>query len=163
MGLATLVLARCLAADGEVEALTIQHEQEMDVATSVGQPLQDAGDRHAAGTHSEKVANGACELAGILGEIEARKQRRSAEILCVSRMVKRLPVTQGRVIHLYYIKRLTLTAIARRMNFSYGYLRRVKADGLAALEKLPDEEVEAMLPPDYPKTLTEREVAGGRG
>ena len=163
MSRAALVLKRCFAADGEIEALKFDYEIEQEVATAVGQELTAAGDRHAAGTHNEKVANGGCEMARKLEAIEKRKNNRSAERIAVARMLKRLPLAQGRLIHLYYIKGTPLGMAADKLGYSYGYARRVKNEAVERLEKIPDDEITAMMPPDYCWELTAQEIADREG
>ena len=163
MSRAALILRRCFAADGEIEALQFQYDLEREMATDVSPKLEAAGDRHAAGTHSEKVAKGGCEMANRLDEIEKRKACRSAEKIAVARMLKRLPLSQGKLIHLYYIKRIPLGVAAHKLGFSYGYARRVKKEAIEKLEAIPDDEVTAMMPPDYTFTLTEQEIAASEG
>jgi hypothetical protein len=158
MSRAALVLKRCFAADGEIEALQFGYDLEKEMATDVSQKLEAAGDRHAAGTPNEKVANGGCEMARKLEEIEARKACRSAERIAVARMLKSLPLSQGKLIHLYYIQHIPLGMAAHKLGYSYGYARRMKTETVEKLEAIPDEEITAMMPPEYSFTLTRQEV-----
>lgn len=156
---AKLVLERCLAADREIQELEDSYQLELDVATSVGQRLTDTGDRHPVGTHNERVANTAVELAGKGGAIEARRARKRAEVIAVAKLLKRLPPVYGRLINLYYIGHAQIGTIAREMHYSYGYVRNLKADAVARLCEVPDCEVEVLMPDGYDWALTERERA----
>lgn len=149
MNLATMVLERCLQAEHDIKELEASYQLAKDVATSVGQRLEDTGDRHAVGTHNERVANSGCELAEIAKAIEARRMARTAEVLAVARMIKRLPALLGKVVNLYYIERKSLQAIAGTLGYSYGYTRQLRVDALGRLGEIPDDDVAGMLPEGY--------------
>ncbi|MDD3212196.1 MAG: hypothetical protein PHY64_00885 [Eubacteriales bacterium] len=163
MSKAMLVLERCLAAESEISELKARYEWQLDAATAVSQKLEPAGDRHAAGTNSEAVATNACELAELRDAVCERERRRSAEVIGVTRMLKRLSMNHARLIQLCYVKRLPLGAVAKKMGYSYGYIRVLKGEALARVAEISDGEVAAVMPDWYPWSLTSQELAASNG
>lgn len=157
MSKAMLVLERCLVAENEISELRARCQWQLDAATAVSQKLEPAGDRHAAGTNSEAVATNACELAMLKDAVNDRERRRSAEVIGVTRMLKRLSMNHAKLIQLCYVKRLPLGAIAKKMGYSYGYIRILKGEALEKVDEISDAEVAAMMPDWYPFDLTPQE------
>lgn len=72
-----------------------------------------------------------------------------AETKAARKLLDHLPSEQSNVLHLYYIRGLTLNAIALRKRISYSYVRRMKKSAEKTLEAFDGAELEALLPKWY--------------
>lgn len=158
MSYAMLILERCLTAENEIAEMKKRYAWQLEAATAADQALEPAGDRHATGTPGDAFAGAACELAAQQDEITERERRRSAEVIGVTKMLKRLSLLHAQLIQLCYVKRLPMGAVAAKMGYGYGYVRQVKMDALAKVAEIPDAEAAALMPPWYPLSLTPQEL-----
>ena len=57
-----------------------------------------------------------------------------------------LAENESAVLHQFYIKRQKIPAIARKLGFTEGYIRKLKTMGERMLDELPQETVRGALP-----------------
>ena len=74
----------------------------------------------------------------------------AVELMATSALSDRLsPSVLGQIIFLYYGKALTVRAVAKRVKYTEGYVRRLRRDAEDQLKALPAEDVDELLPPWY--------------
>lgn len=150
MNRVTVILDRCRAATDDLRLLKARYDWALEGACDISSTPEPAGDRRPDGLHSERVADGALELAQKKEMLERRTQCKKAEEQAARRMLGRLGYVSGSVIRCYYIQRMTLAATAAKLKYSYGYVRSVRREALAKLEAMGDEEATRLMPEWYP-------------
>ena len=76
-----------------------------------------------------------------------RRARALGAAACV--LLDALPEGESSVLHAYYVKRLKMPAIAKRMGYTEGYIRKLKKEGENLMDALPADTVAACLPAWY--------------
>ena len=73
----------------------------------------------------------------------------ATELLVANRLLDRLPELQRTIMARYYLESMTLTAVAKDIGYSYGYVRVQKSDACAKMNHIPTKEIGALLPAWY--------------
>ena len=145
------ILRRCREASGEIARLRVRIQQRRDAMTSIGAaPPDDKGGSRARGD-PDRIGRLVAEVDALEKAIEGREQEYAVETAAACVLLDTLPELDSRVLHAYYVKRESVTVIARRLKYQDGYLRKVKSRGEKALTALPGETVTAALPAWYIK------------
>lgn len=141
------VMERCRSANAERRAVENRIQRYRDSATRITSAIGGVGGR---GTSEPD------KLTTIMGEIDAlerrvaqRNREYAAEVAAANRLLDSLPETEARVLSLYYIRGMTLSAVARELTYSYGYIRAVKGSGCRILGSVPEGDVRQLLPAWY--------------
>ena len=145
---AMTVLRRCRASGADLEALDVWIRQRRDAVTTITVNLDRAGGR---GPASDRMASAAAEIADMERQQRDRRERQAVELVAVSLLAERLPPVQGQVLYLYYGKGLTLRAVAKRVRYTEGYVRKLRREAEEALRQVPPGEVDELLPAWYVK------------
>lgn len=143
---AMTVLRRCRASGADLEALDVRIRQRRDAVTTITVSLDRAGGR---GPASDRMASAAAEIADMERQQRDRRERQAVELVAVSLLAERLPPVQGQVVYLYYGKAMTLRAVAKRVRYTEGYVRKLRREAEEELRRVPHEEVDELLPAWY--------------
>lgn len=142
------VLARCRQADEDIAAIESNIAWYRELATNVTPKMDPIGGGHGGGIKDQTAAY-AVEIARLEGNLETRKREKDAEEVASTKLINLLPVTVRSVMHRFYVMRETLNMVASHENYSYGYTRNMKADGLKMAREINESDVRTALPDWY--------------
>ena len=142
------VLERCRRAEADRRAVESRIQRYRDSATRITSTIGGEGSR---GTSDQD------RMAAIMGEIDqleraagVRRREYAAELAAANRLLDGLPEVECAVLDRFYLRGLSMAAVARVLGYSYGYVRGVKVQAQAALSAIPESEVARLLPDWYP-------------
>lgn len=144
---AMTIFRRCREAGADIEALEMKIRQRRDALTQVTQTLDTTGGGK--GPAGDRMAGVVAAIADLDARIRDRRERQAVEIAAACVLMDTLEEKYARVLHLYYVKGLTVRAAARRMKYSEGYVRKLKREAEDAAGALDPETVRASLPDWY--------------
>lgn len=151
---AVQILERCRQASQDRESIEQRIQRYRDGAMSISKYGVSAGGHGAGG--GDKLA----EIASQIDEAERARDQRdreyAAEVAAACTLLDKLPDMESRVLHLFYVQGYTLNMIAKRVPVSYGYARKLKADGMALAAAIDLTEVARALPAWYIKQELQR-------
>lgn len=148
---AMTILTRCRAAEADMRRLRQRIRQRREAAESITPVTTDTGSRQPSNGEPDRLAVLLCAITELEAALEAREKARRVEVAAVCVYLDTLEETESTVIHRYYVTRLKVSAIAAEMNFTEGYIRRLKVEAERKLDALSDADVRAALPPWYLK------------
>ena len=151
------ILKRCRTADGDMTRIRQRIQRRREAMECITPRMDAAGGRGPA--ESDKVSAFVAAITQLEAELAARDQARSAEVASACVLLDTLPDVEGSVLHAYYVKRLSIPAIARRMGYTDGYIRKLKKGGEALLDALPADVITDSLPAWYLRDRPERPSA----
>lgn len=140
---AITILKRCRAAQEDMEQLRRRIEQRRGILD--GMSAQQAGPGEGA---RQRVAESVSQLEGAL---TARRESYEAEKVAVCALIDTVPSMEGQVLYDYYVRRWVTSEIARKENYTEGYVRKAKRNGERLLDMLTEAQVDRLLPPWYLK------------
>lgn len=143
---AMTIFRRCREAKTDIEALEMRIRQRRDALTQVTQAMGDGGGR---GSPSDRMGTVVAAIADMSAQIEQRQQRQSVEIAAACVLLDMLEEKYSRVLHLYYVKGLTVRAVAKRLKYSEGYMRKLKRDAEDAAMEIDQDTVRGCVPEWY--------------
>ena len=157
------ILERCRQAPQDRESIEQRIQRYRDGAMSISKYGVSAGGHGAGG--GDKLAEIASQIDEAARALAQREREYVAEVAAACTLLDRLPDLEGRVLHLYYVQGYTLSVISERMHNSYGYVRKLKGDGMVLAAAIDLVEVARALPAWYLEQelerLTELAQAGG--
>ncbi|MEG1358366.1 MAG: hypothetical protein RSE23_01755 [Clostridia bacterium] len=142
------IMRRLRQADGDLADIQGDIDRYMDIATNASPQLGDKGYGHGGG-EKDKTAAYAVELARLKEALTRRAQEQEAEKAAVCKLIGMLPPTVRGVLHHYYVMGETLAEASQRLRYSYGYTRKIKADGMRMAAEIDEGEAAALLPGWY--------------
>lgn len=142
------VFARCRRADEDIETIRADIARYREIATNVTPKMDTIGGGHGGGA-KDRMAGYAVEIARLEEQLEQRMREREAEAVACTRLIGMLPPTVRSVMHRYYVMRETLNLVAVHEKYSYGYTRKMKADGVRMVREIEEGEVRGALPGWY--------------
>ena len=141
------IMERCRAAETDKRAVSNKIQRYRESAERITSAIGGIGAR----STSEPD-----KLAAIMGEIDElermigrRGREYAAELAAANKLLDRLPEMECRVLDKFYLRGMSLAAIARDLSYSYGYIRSVKVAGCRCLEEIPESDVRQLLPKWY--------------
>jgi len=141
------ILEACRAAPAEIRAIEQRRQEYLETAEAMGRAPDPTG--VSGGGSGDKTGSFATLAADQARLKKVRQARMQAETKAARKLLDHLPSEQSNVLHLYYIRGLTLNAIALRKRISYSYVRRMKKSAEKTLEAFDGAELEALLPKWY--------------
>ncbi|NLV59207.1 MAG: hypothetical protein GXY67_10640 [Clostridiales bacterium] len=142
------VFERCRAADEDIRRIEADIERYRDAATNVSPRLDSTGGGGCS-VEKDRVGTLVAEVDRLQRAVQQRIARKCAEIDASCKLIDRLPPTVRSVMHRYYVKGESLNEVAKRMKYSYGYVRKMKSDGVRMAMEIDKEDVAAALPDWY--------------
>lgn len=143
---AMTILIRCRRSNADLAELEEKARQRRDAVTTITAALDREGGR---GPATDRIASAAAAVADIETQAERRRERQAVELVAVVQLSDMLPGIQGRIIYLYYGKALTVRAVAKRVKYTEGYVRRLRRIAEDTLRMLPEAQVESLVPQWY--------------
>lgn len=139
---AITILKRCRAAQGDMEQLRRRIEQRRGILDSMG--VQQANPNG-----SQARLRAAASVAQLEADLAARREMYEAEKVAVCALIDTVPSMEGQVLYDYYVRRWVTSEIARKENYTEGYVRKKKRNGERLLDMLTGAQVDRLLPPWY--------------
>lgn len=121
----------------EKEQLLEERQRLIDIATDISAKMPDGMPHSNTGTVSQKMANAVISKIIVDGEIENVDNAIRVYLDCKKKIItaiEKLPTNQYGVLHRYYIRGMTLEAIAEDMGYSTRQISRIKQNALKILE-----------------------------
>lgn len=143
------ILIRCRDAIADIRRLEERRARLEECATSVTSRINKTGSR--SGGVTDKVGTFAADIDDCDADITKRRRAYDVELLAACKVVDMLTEPECGVIYRYYVQGQTIGGIARALNYSTGYVKQKKREGLAMAEALPSETVLSLLPEWYKK------------
>lgn len=140
---AITILKRCRAAQEDMEQLRRRIEQRRSI-------LDDVKVQQACPSEDARQRLTAC-VAQLEGSLAARRESYEAEKVAVCALIDTVPSMEGQVLYDYYVRRWVTSEIARKENYTEGYVRKAKRNGERLLDMLTEAQVDRLLPPWYLK------------
>jgi hypothetical protein len=141
---AITILKRCRAAQEDMEQLRRRIEQRRGILDGMGAQQADPGGNPA----RQRMA---ASMAQLEGSLAARRESYEAEKVAVCALIDTVPSMEGQVLYDYYVRRWVTSEIARKENYTEGYVRKAKRNGERLLDMLTEAQVDRLLPPWYLK------------
>lgn len=145
---AITILARCRNADSEIRRIKQRIEQRREAAESVT-PRMDAIGGGRGTSEPDKIAAFVAAIDELERRLEAREQARRVEVVAACVLLETLPETESAVLHQYYIQHQKVPGIARKLGYTEGYIRKLKAQAERMLDEVPEARVVQALPAWY--------------
>lgn len=142
------ILERCRAADNDIRGIEADIERYRDAATNIS-PKLDATGSQGGSVEKDRIGVLLAEVDRLTKAAQLRIAQKGAEIDASCKLIDRLPPTVRTVMHHYYVKGESLNEVAKRLRYSYGYVRKMKADGVRMALEIDEGEVDAALPAWY--------------
>lgn len=121
----------------EKKQLLEERQRLLDIATDISAKMPDGMPHSNTGTVSQKMPNAVISKIIVDGEIENVDNVISAYLdfkKAVITAIEKLPTLQYGVLHRYYIRGMTIEAIAEDMGYSSRQISRIKQSALKILE-----------------------------
>ena len=144
---AMTIFRRCRDARGDIEALEERIRQRRDALTQVTQAMDATGGGH--GSPSDRMGTVVAAIADLSAQADARRQRQSVEIAAACVLCDMLDEKYSRVLHLYYVNGMTVRAVAKKLKYSEGYIRKLKRDAEDAVRGIDPDTVRGCVPEWY--------------
>lgn len=142
------VLERCRGAESDLRRLKLRIRQRRDAAACISPKMDDIGGGHGSGP-KDKLAENVADIDRLGHEYDARQEQYAAEIAAACVLLDALPENISNVLHRYYVKHEKISVTATALNFTEGYIRRMKGEGEERLMAVPEAEVAKMFPAWY--------------
>lgn len=139
------ILRRCRTAERDIERLRIMIRQRREIIDRYARAPGAGGPREPSGP----LARILTDTEALEGRLRNREERKAAETAAACVLLDRLPELENRVLYALYLRGDTIAAAAKRLRYSEGYVRKIKARGESALGTLRGADVLAALPRWY--------------
>lgn len=141
------ILERCRNAPQEKDSIKQSIERYRDGAMSISRYGLEAGGHGS--SDGDKLADIAVRVSEKEEALAKREREYAAEVSAACLLLDRLPDQESGVLHLFYLQGYTLVNVAQRIHNSYGYVRKLKSDGLTLAEQIPLLDVARAMPDWY--------------
>ena len=141
------IMERCRTAEADRRAIKNRAARYRESATRMSAALDGVGARSTA--EPDKLSAILAEIDILERAIKRRDREYAAELAAACKLLDMLPEVECKIIDGFYISGKPLTAIARSLSYSYGYVRTVKSAACAHLDDIPEGMVAALLPAWY--------------
>lgn len=152
---AITILKRCRDAEQDMRRIRQRIQQRREAAESVTQRVDAIGGGRGT-AEPDKIAAFVAAITELDADLKAREQARRVEVAAACVLLDCLPENESAVLHQFYIKHLTIPAIAHKLGFTEGYIRKLKMTGEHLMDELPRETVLSALPGWYLRERPER-------
>jgi chromosome segregation ATPase len=145
---AMTMLDRCRNAESDMRRLRQRIQQRREAAECIT-PKVDAIGGGRGTSDPDKIATLVAAINELEAELKAREQARRVEAAAACALLDALPEYESAVLHQFYVQRAKVSSIAKKLRFTEGYIRKLKAEGEKLLGVLPSADVDKTLPAWY--------------
>ncbi|MDL2317674.1 hypothetical protein LJC74_01080 [Eubacteriales bacterium OttesenSCG-928-A19] len=151
------ILVRCRDAERDKERIQGKIQRYRDSAVSVTSFMDANGGGRSTGKH-DKMGFFAGEIDQLTQDLQEREEEYGVEIQAACRLLDLVPEKDSEILHLYYVKRLTIQGIAGEKFVSYSYARKAKSDGMKQAMLIPEKVVNELLPAWYVERIQNKKA-----
>ena len=144
---AMTILTRCRAAEADMRRIRQKIRQRQEAAECITPLLDDTGGGHGGNSEPDRIGTLACAITELEAALQEREKALRVELAAVCVFLDTLDETESAVLHNYYVTRLNVGAIAAKLQYTEGYIRKLKPEAEKKLDLLDDATVRAALPP----------------
>lgn len=146
---AMVILKRCRAAENEIGRIRLRIRQRRDILTAKSAGPGDPNGGSRGSSDPDKFGRVWSEIDALEREMEERIQRKSVEEASCCALMDMVPELESRVLYAYYVQRMDVPTIAKKLRYTEGYARKIKRRGEEILRLLREEKVAETLPRWY--------------
>lgn len=146
---AITILERCRDAEGDMRRIRQRIQQRREASECITPKPGSSEGRGRAPAEPDKIASIVASIDELENDLAKREQARRAEVSAACALIDMLPESISTVMHKHYVKRQKTFAIAKRMGYSEGYIRKLKAKGEQLLGEISQGTIMATLPDWY--------------
>lgn len=146
---AITILKRCRGAEEDLERLRQRLQQRHEILTAIGAPQPDPIGGGRGSGDPDKYGRIMADIDQLERQMQSRQEDYRAEAAAAAALMDLVPDLEGKVLYSYYVRRMSVPAIAKKESYQPGYLRKVKKRGEELLRMLAAETVEALVPGWY--------------
>lgn len=146
------LLERCRGMQADRRGLQEKIQRWYDSATRMGGGSFDSSGVHG-GNGDDRMASVMAEIDRLERLLKEREQMYTTELLVANRLLDQLPELQRTIMARYYLEGMTLSAVAKAIGYSYGYVRVQKSEACAKMNRIPTKEIGALLPVWYQEAI----------
>lgn len=149
---AMMILKRCRTAGNDIARIEMRIRQRWEILTAIGAPQADPnGGGRRSGGDADRNGRVMADIDLLERQKQARQEEYEAEKVAALALLDMVPELENEVLFLYYLKGKDTTEIARKKNYTAGYVRKTKRNGEMLLGMLAQERVDGTLPDWYLK------------
>ena len=152
------ILKRCRRSEEEIQRLQTQVWQRRDALDGMHTPVMDPNGGSRGSGDPDKTGRMVADLIATEQRQKEREQEAAVETAASLALLDMLPELESKVLFWYYVKRMNVISVARKLKYTEGYTRRKKREGEQLLSMLSAERVRSTLPRWY----LEKWEGGGR-
>ena len=145
------ILKACRAADDDIAELTSRMEQRRSAMTMISAPQPDPNGGSHGTPDTDRIGTMAAEVDALKKQISTRRRRHRVEVTATCDLVRYLPQLESEILFEYYVEGASTGAIAKKHQYSEGYIRQKKKSAEAKLLKLDAKAIRSVTPNWYRK------------
>jgi DNA-directed RNA polymerase specialized sigma24 family protein len=145
---AITILNRCRDAEGDMRRIKQRIQQRREAAEGITPQIYGPGIGNG-GSEGDKMSAFVAEVDELEKELNKREEAYRAEVAAACVLLDALPEHESSALHLYYVKRMKLNTVAKKLKFSEGYARTLKRTGEQSLALFSEATVKNSLPAWY--------------
>lgn len=150
------ILKRCRSAEEDKARLTQLIDQRRELLDGLTGPRMDAIGGGRGSPDPDKTGRILADIDELERKKAEREEEQEVEKVATSSMMDWLSLTEGKILHLYYIGMMNTSEIGRKEKYTVGYVRKEKRKAEGKLEMLSEEQVATLVPRWYLERMGER-------
>ena len=146
------LLERCRSAERELRALRAREKRLREVAYYPGSSRTDNPGGGKSTAEPDRMAAHFAALDDVERAVLQREKRKRMEEVACAVLIDGELAAHGQaaeVLFGYYVQRMPAKLISVTMNLSISRVKNLKTEGIELMRRVPDVDVDALLPPEY--------------
>ena len=124
---AITILKRCRGAEEDLERLRQRLQQRHEILTAIGAPQPDPIGGGRGSVDPDKYGRIMADIDQLERQMQSRQEDYRAEAAAAAALMDLVPDLEGKVLYSYYVRRMSVPAIAKKESYQPGYLRKHSA------------------------------------
>ena len=145
------LLERCRSAERELRALRAREKRLREVAYPGSSRMDNPGGGKST-AEPDRMAAHMAALDEVERAVRQREQRQRMEEVACAVLIDGELAAHGQaaeVLFGYYVQRMPVKLISVTMSLSISRVKNLKTEGIELMRRVPDADVDALLPPEY--------------
>ena len=143
------ILRSCRKAEQDKERLEQLIAQRREVLDSLSGPRMDPNGGGKGSPDPDKTGRIVADIDELERKLQQRRDEHEVEKVAVTAMMDWLPIVEGKVLHKYYVSRMTTGEIAKAEHYKEEYIRKIKSRGERLLKMVDGARVDELAPRWY--------------
>lgn len=143
------ILRRCRESDEEIRRIEGQIWRRRDAMSSLQSPRMDPDGGSRGAGDLDKIGRMVSDLDLLERRLEERRRDQFVETAGSCALLDMIPDLESQVLYCYYVKRMSTSETARKLNYQDTYVRKLKRRGEEVISLLGPERVHGALPRWY--------------